>query len=100
MERKQPKGAIVVAQRTDGVAIAEMKHSSPLGGICHSFYDLSAKTSGEFTNSLTNPDVVSMETNDINSELTRLGVVTKGENKATKQEYLFSLTNVFIQCNF
>ena len=32
--------------------------------------------------------MVSMETNDINAELTRLGVVTKGKNKATKQELL------------
>ena len=30
VERKQPKGAIVVAQHTDGVAIAGMKHSFPL----------------------------------------------------------------------
>ena len=89
VKRKQPKEGVVVAQRTDGVAIAGMKHSFPLGGVCHSFGDLSVETSGEFTNSLMIPDVVSMETNDINAELTRLGVVTKGnKNKATKQELL------------
>ncbi len=66
-----------------------MKHSFPLGSVCHSFGDLSAKTSEEFTNSLTIPDVVSMETNDINAEFTRLGIVTKGyKTKATKQKLL------------
>jgi hypothetical protein len=65
VERKQPKGAIVVAQRTDRVVIAGMKHSFPLGGVCHSFGDLSAKTSGEWTNSLMIPDVLSMEMTDI-----------------------------------
>ena len=88
VERKQPKGAIVIAQRTDGVVIAGKKHSLPLGGVCYSFGDLSAVTFGEFTNHLTIPDVVSMGVNDINAELTRLGVVTKGKNKATKQELL------------
>ena len=82
------RGSVVVAQRTDGVAVAGKKHSFPLGGVYHSFGDLSAKTFGEFTNHLTIPDVVSMETNDINAELTRLGVVTKGKNMATKQELL------------
>ena len=65
VERKQPKGVIVVAQRTDRVAIAGMKHSFPLGGVCHSFGDLSAKTSGEWTNSLTISAVHSMEMTDI-----------------------------------
>jgi hypothetical protein len=65
VERKQPKGAIVVAQRTDRVAIAGMKHSFPLGGVCQSFGDLSAKTSGESTNSLTILDVLSMALTDI-----------------------------------
>ena len=60
VERKQPKGAIVVAQCMDGVAIAGMKHSFPLRGVCHSFGDLSAETSGEFINFLTIPDVVSI----------------------------------------
>ena len=46
VERNQPKGVIVVAQRTDGVAIAGKKHSFPLGGVCHSFGYLSAKTFG------------------------------------------------------
>jgi hypothetical protein len=88
VERKQSKGAIVVAQHTDGVAIAGMKHSFPLRGVCHSVVDLSAVTSGQFTNSLMIPDVVSMERNDINAELTRLVVVMKGKNKATKQELI------------
>ncbi len=42
-----------------------MKHSFPLGGVCHSCGDLFAKTSGEWTNSLTVPDVLSMEMTDI-----------------------------------
>jgi hypothetical protein len=87
--RKQPKGAIVVAQCMDGMAVAVMKHSFPLGGVCHSFGDLSVKTSGEWTKSLKIPDVFSMETKDISAELTQPGVVMKEiKTKAKKQEIL------------
>jgi hypothetical protein len=74
----------------DGVAVAEMKHSFPPGGICHSFGDLSAKTSGEWPNSFKLPDVLSMETKDISAELAQLGVVARGVKiKANKQETLW-----------
>ena len=86
---KQPEGAIVVAQCTDGVAVAGMKHSFPLRGVCHSIRDLPTKTSGEWTNSLKIPSVLSMETKDINAEFARLNVVVKGiKTKANKQEIL------------
>jgi hypothetical protein len=86
---KQPEGAIVVAQCTDGVAVAGMKHSFPLNGVCHSICDLPTKTSGEWTNSLKIHSVLSMETKDINAEFARLNVVVKGiKTKANKQEIL------------
>ena len=66
-----------------------MKHSFPPGGVCHSFGNLFAKTSGEWTNSLRIPDVLCMETKDISAELTQPGVVMKEiKTKAKKQEIL------------